>query len=186
MTTGGGSIMANAPGFQPGDEGSTPIPPLQLRVEPVEFTHISPYIREHHYLRNNPSFRQQSFAVFNGWECVGAVVWGSQSGGHGADPAVWELKRFWLREDCGRNSESRVLGYVIRWIKKNRPDIERLISYSDESMGHQGIIYKASGWVNDARLPPSAPWHGKAPTKVNGWKIRWVYYLKKQDSIFDD
>ncbi|NQT72449.1 MAG: DNA methyltransferase [Chloroflexi bacterium] len=56
------------------------------------------------------------------------------------------LSRLWLSDRLPRNSESRVIGIVLRSLKKHT-SLKFLISYADPSQGHMGTIYQATGWV---------------------------------------
>lgn len=56
-----------------------------------------------------------------------------------------ELRRMAICESAPKNTASRMIGWMIRDIKKRFPEIERLISYQDCDV-HTGGIYKASGW----------------------------------------
>ncbi len=62
-------------------------------------------------------------------------------------PAEWlELRRLAVAPDAPHCAASMMLGQMRRWIRRNRPDIQRLISYQDEEV-HTGTIYRAAGWT---------------------------------------
>ena len=58
----------------------------------------------------------------------------------------FELNRFCMKEDEGKNSESQAISLGIKWIKQNRPDIKLLVSYSGRREGKYGYIYQATNW----------------------------------------
>jgi hypothetical protein len=64
---------------------------------------------------------------------------------------AWELSRLWVSDEMPRNTESWFIAQTIRWLRKNRPDVELLVSYADPSRGHQGTIYKAANWKPDGK-----------------------------------
>lgn len=74
---------------------------------------------------------------------------------------VVELRRMALLENCPKNSESFFLGQIHRWLRDNT-DIERVISYADKSVGHQGTIYKAANYKLIGETAPSKHvwWNG--------------------------
>ncbi len=109
VTTSEGSVTVDTSGTPPGGDGSTPIPPLQLRVEKVAFQHLVPYLVEAHYLHRRPSVPKVCFAVFYGWQCVGVMVYGQPVARLEDQETTLELNRFWLSDRCAKNSESRVL-----------------------------------------------------------------------------
>ena len=62
-------------------------------------------------------------------------------------PSHWlELRRLACSPDAPRNTCSRFLGWMIRYLRKQKPSAERCISYQDMAV-HEGTIYKASNWV---------------------------------------
>ena len=56
------------------------------------------------------------------------------------------LTRFWLADALPPNSESKIIGVVLRALRKHT-SLQFVISYADPSAGHLGVIYMASGWV---------------------------------------
>jgi len=66
---------------------------------------------------------------------------------------VLELRRLVLLDECGKNSESRFVGYCLRWIKKNLKQVKVIVSYADPTFGHTGIIYKASNFTFAGMTP---------------------------------
>lgn len=53
-----------------------------------------------------------------------------------------------------KNSESRVIGAIIRDVRKNT-NWKLLISYADPRYGHIGTIYKATGWLYFGMTAPA-------------------------------
>jgi hypothetical protein len=62
---------------------------------------------------------------------------------------TWELARLWVDDRAATNAETWIIGAAIRWIERNRKDVEALVSYADPSRGHSGTIYRASNWIAD-------------------------------------
>lgn len=60
---------------------------------------------------------------------------------------TWELARLYLIDEMPKNAETFLIGKAIRYIKRNRKDVQHLVSYADPSQGHSGLIYKASNWI---------------------------------------
>lgn len=182
MTTSGSGERVITAGIPPVEDGSSPILPLQLRVEKMAFSHAVPYLVEHHYLHRRSSIPKLTFGVFHGWRCVGVLVFGQPVARLEDQETTLELNRFWLSDDCGKNSESRLLGVCCRLIRKYAPEIRRVIAYSDSSMGHAGTIYKASGWhavkVLDSQTKWSMPNRPRRNPRVMGIKTKWEKELK--------
>jgi hypothetical protein len=108
-------------------------------------------VREH-YLHSLSGGTQLAFGVFLGHRLLGALTLGvGPFNGYrlveGASPDdCMTLSRLWLSEDLPQNSESRVLGVVIRSLKRHT-DLKFLLSYADPAQGHVGTIYQATGWI---------------------------------------
>ena len=61
--------------------------------------------------------------------------------------SVYELVRLFVHDGYGSNAESFLIGESFRWLKKYRPKIKALISYSDPMRGHVGTVYQATNWL---------------------------------------
>lgn len=57
-----------------------------------------------------------------------------------------ELSRLAILDSAGKNSESRFIGYCLRWLRKNTA-YRRVVSFADPFHGHIGTIYRASNFV---------------------------------------
>lgn len=126
--------------------------PKTLAVRPVPPVVVRPLIEHEHYLRSMPAAPRRCFGVALGDELVGAVVFTSGARhGHrllaAASPQeVATLARLWLSDVLPRNSESRVLGIVLRELRRTTP-WKLVLSYADPAVGHVGTIYQATGWL---------------------------------------
>ncbi|NQT72458.1 MAG: DNA methyltransferase [Chloroflexi bacterium] len=93
-----------------------------------------------------------SFGVFFEGRLEGAIVFGSGPAfAHrlvkGAFPNdCVTLTRLWLSDTLPTNSESRVIGIVLRSLRKHTT-LKFVISYADPSVGHVGTIYQATNWL---------------------------------------
>ena len=63
---------------------------------------------------------------------VGTVVFGPTAGANVARSVssllnhsnLWELKRLWVEDELGKNTESWVIGQCLKYIKQNHPEIK--------------------------------------------------------------
>ena len=133
--------------------GSTPTSALpQLKVRPVPFRIAKAVLVRHHYLKSMPGGTQLALGAFVGARLQGVLTLGVGppmvfrlvDGAEPGDCAT--LSRLWLSEALPRNSESRVLGVVLRALKRCT-SLKFLVSYADPAMGHRGGIYQAAGWL---------------------------------------
>lgn len=124
----------------------------RLRVERVSPAVVRPLMADHHYLSSMPAAPRRCYGVFLEGVLLGGVVFTSGArNGHrlltAARPQdVVTLARVWLSDDLPANSESRVLGVVLRDLRRTTT-WKLLLSYADPQAGHVGTIYMATGWT---------------------------------------
>jgi hypothetical protein len=133
--------------------GSAPSAALQqLKVKPVPLVIARRLIEREHYLHSLPGGTCLAFGVFTAGSLLGAMTFGvgptnAYSLAEGVKPGeCLTLTRLWLSDALPRNSESRVLGIVLRNLK-HHTRLKFLVSYADPGQGHLGTIYQASGWL---------------------------------------
>jgi len=123
-----------------------------IEVRPIPLLVAKRIMVRHHYLHSLPGGTMLSFGVFLGDRLLGAVTFGAgpQNAFSLVDGAkkgdCLALTRFWLGEELPRNSASRVIGILVRALKRNT-QIKFLVTYADPSQGHPGTIYQATGWL---------------------------------------
>ena len=134
-------------GLDPGLNPST-----VLQVQPIPVIIAKNLIEKHHYLHTLPAGTQLSLGVFLAKTLMGALTFGVgpfqayrlvQGAGRGE---CLTLTRFWLDDTLPGNSESRVIGSVLRSLKKYT-SLKFLVSYADPSLGHLGTIYQSTNWL---------------------------------------
>lgn len=76
---------------------------------------------------------------------IAAAMWGRPTARMEDQERCLELTRLAHCPNAPRNLGSWSLGKMRRWIRENKPEIERVISYQDASV-HRGTIYKADNW----------------------------------------
>lgn len=159
------------------------VPPTsakQLIVKVIHNEWLDRWIAERHYLGYTPPGARLRLAVYHDGQCVGGMLWGRPAARHYDQFSTLELTRMFLDDVCPRNSESRCLGQATKIIRKQLPEVETLLSYSDPSYGHKGTIYKAAGWKQSGETEGGA-WNdrnGKGRMNVaTGAKVRWKLAL---------
>ena len=123
----------------------------ELTIKPCPFKEVAGFIDTHHYAGFvNGIHVFQSFAVYHGNRLVGGAIFGGMAttawkAFGDCEKKVIELRRLVLLDEAGRNSESRVIGAMLRWLKTNS-DIDVVVSYADPAHGHDGTIYRAANF----------------------------------------
>ncbi len=151
-----GGVDRNPPAVQAGDAPANGSPALQLSPRDLVVRIVPPAVAAEvftrwHYLHSAPAGVKLTLGVFAGERLAGAVAlnagpingWRLVKGAQREDCLC--LARLWLADDLPRNSESRVLGLVIRLLRRHTA-VKFLVSYADPAAGHVGTVYQAAGW----------------------------------------
>lgn len=150
----GDNSIVECPLFQTEDGSAILTSPLQIsqyRLAPCNWTDLVPILEQYHYRKGMMGGSIKiCLGVWADGVLVGGGVFGnpwhpeSYSGGGGQWNCI-ELRRLCFYDDAPKNTESWAIGKMIWWLKKYT-DYNRVLSYSDASVGHTGTIYKASGF----------------------------------------
>ena len=156
---------------------SIPTPPLQFRrIANKDGALLN--ARWHSVLPNIPVFHIQiAFGAFLGEECCGVSLWGRPVARTICDRGWLELRRMALSIEAPKNTASKMIGWMVRELRKLRPDIVKCISYQD-TQHHKGTIYKASGWKAVDMKSSPVNWGGNAQTKTPPSRKRATKILK--------
>lgn len=132
--------------IQPSGGGSSPTPALHFFQFPCGLT-ASKFVRDHHYSGKCPP-AQYYFGIDSGGTLAGVATFRRPSlpkiqTAYGADI---ELSRLVLLDEVPKNSESRFIGWCLRWLKQ-KSSCRKVISFADPRQGHRGTIYRASNFV---------------------------------------
>ena len=152
-----GGVMVGTASFLEAGAGSNPSPTLQrLLVSPIPSRVAKQLLIPNHYLHSMPGGTQLCLGVFVGGRLAGVLTLGvgpknAYALVDGAEPDDCQtLTRLWLSDELLPNSESRVLGVVLRSLRRET-SVKFLVTYADPAAGHSGIIYQASNWVYTGR-----------------------------------
>jgi hypothetical protein len=183
-----GSSTAERP-VQPGNGGSTPTPSLQsLRVRICHVHDVQTVIERVHYSHSIFGVTTDfCYAVEHGVAVVGGAIFGKPAAynvanKYGAE-GLTELRRFVLTDECPRNSESKVIAFMLRDLK--REGVKRVLSYADPAQGHGGTIYKALGfkYVGLTAKRKHIMWKGKKYPDRNVHQTKFPFHLELRAAL---
>lgn len=171
--------------FPAEDGGASPT--LRLHFTPATIDEVNWLLATEHYLGTIGAARH-AFAAWSNDQLVACQVYRWPTARMlPADGSWLELSRWCLTEDAGRNSGSRMMRWVARWLRRHDPVVRTLVSYSDPTLGHTGALYRASGWrLSQTHIGERYHRDGIGYPSGNGsWdgltlaspKDRWVYSL---------
>jgi len=123
-----------------------------LNVQILPFVEAKRLLVRNHYLRSIPGGTSLCFGIRLEEMLLGVLTFGvgPYLGYKIVDDAspddVVTLTRLWLSDELPSNSESKVLGIVLRSLKRDT-SLKFVLTYSDPSAGHFGTIYQATNWL---------------------------------------
>jgi len=144
----------------------------ELTIRQCGVKRVRKFIEDHHYSKSINGVKISCcFEVIHNGELVGAVLFGQLSTTAwkkfgSSEEEVLELRRLVLLDECERNSESRVIGHCLRWIKTNMLAVKVIVSYADPMYGHDGTIYKASNFNMVGMTPDDKGYYDPAANKT--------------------
>jgi len=135
-------------------------------IEPVPKKTVTSFIEKWHYSHYAGGIQhRQCFALYSPDgkfglpRMIGCMIYGQPAMSntatkyHPDNPdRCWELRRLCCIDDTPTNTESFFIGKTLKWLKQNT-DAEVIISYSDLQQGHEGVVYKASNFINMGQTP---------------------------------
>ena len=181
MNTSGDSIRVVQPLFPVEGAGSIPSSPLQLKIIPIgiplavklnKLWHSKLPIITNPYGKNRISFGAEYLNVW--YACA---IWTDPIARSFNHRNYLELRRMAIAPDAPKNTASRMISIMTKIIKKEFPNIVKLISYQDTDV-HTGTIYKASGW----NISKKTAGGSNCPNSIQSW-MRNKRYRKESQSV---
>lgn len=180
-----------------------------LRVEPISAADAGKVVAALHYSGSAVRNSQLHLGVFLNGRCGGAMQFGPSIDKRKMLGIVsgtkWneflELNRMAFADWLPRNSESRALGYAMRWIRRIYPHLKWIVSFADGTQCGDGTIYRASGFVltqirrnktmlrmpdgsivadktlNDHPVKTSGWWKKRGAVPLDGFQLRYLFFL---------
>ncbi len=176
-----------------------------IHILPISAADANKIVRRIHYSGKVVPNSQLHFGVFLNGKIEGALQFGPSMVKKNIIGLVkhtgWneflELNRMALSDKLPRNSESRAIGFCLRFIKKNYPHIKWVITFADGTQCGDGTIYRACGFKligikknTGLRINPITgetqhqitAYHNidksfKDWKKLDGFQLKYIYFL---------
>ena len=134
-------------------------------VAPCELKLAQELVRQHHYARGGSNTAVYVHGLFYRAtaELVGVAWWlpptrvACESVNKENWKRVLSLTRMVIVPGVPKNAASFLLSKIIRIIAADRR-FDSLVTYADESQGHNGHVYRAAGWIYIGRTGPYPRW----------------------------
>ena len=136
---------------------------MEMRFDRCQLKDVSNFVKKNHYSKTHHKVVVYAFSLTMDGTLAGACLFGMAAGnlkcmtvltGHDNPRDYLELQRLVLLDEVPKNSESRFIGWCLRWLKKNT-ETKAVISFADPAFGHSGTIYRASNWIYTGRQKPA-------------------------------
>lgn len=137
----------------------------EWRVGPARFAAARALVEQHHYARggSNTFVYLHGLYRIGGDELQGLVWWlpPTRVACESVNKADWKkvlsLTRMVILPGVPKNAASFLLARSVRAIK-NEGRFVSLVTYADESQGHDGGVYRAANWTYVGRTGPYPRW----------------------------
>lgn len=178
------------PLFQAEGTGSIPSSALDLVVERLDMaTAVAVNGLWHSRLPRFEPFQERSLmafgALFEGG-VFAVAIWSRPIAANRLTDGdrMRELRRLAIGPQAPRNTATRMISLMAKYIKHHHPEVCWLISYQDTEV-HTGTIYRAAGWspvavseLTDWTVHSSRP--GSADIQTTADKIRWEKQIRRR------
>ena len=110
------------------------------------------YIIKHHYSHGCHNAPSPCYGLFDGQSLIGVLMFATPCSeavraslfGEEYKSRVTELHRLHILDVTPKNTESWFISRCLKLLQIDKPQIRGVISFSDTTQGHYGVIYKAT------------------------------------------
>ena len=142
------------------DGGSSPTSPLQFYISSIGYKEAKSFIEEWHYSHRMPTGKNVCFGLWNDGELYAVIVYGIGVNPYQAKflgvESVIEIKRMCRSEPKRSYELSRFIRLSLKMAKKVMK-FQAVVAFADPEQGHEGTVYKASGFTHEGFT--NAEWH---------------------------
>jgi len=125
---------------------------IKYEVKRIDTKTAKEYIKEHHYSHGCHNGPSPCYGLFDGDNLIGCLMFATPCSenvrasvfGKDYKDCVTELHRLHILDVTPKNTESWFISRCLKELKKDKPNIKAVISFSDSTEGHEGTIYKAT------------------------------------------
>ena len=114
------------------------------------------FIQSRHYSKVMPRLTKHYLGIYEGTELAGVLTlgWGTQplQTIRKLFPTLvtkdyYEIGKMCMDDSYPTNSETQMLSVVLKWIKRNHPDLKMLYTWADGIVGKAGYVYQAFNFL---------------------------------------
>ena len=124
-------------------------------VKKISAKEAKRYIHENHYSHGSHNGPSPCYGLFDNEELIGCLMFATpcsenvRSSVFGPEykDNVTELHRLHIKDVTPKNTESWFISRCLKQLKIDKPQIWGVVSFADNTEGHQGTIYKATNAI---------------------------------------
>lgn len=121
-------------------------------VDRIKYSVARDYIKMNHYSHGCHNGASPCYGLLSGDDLIGVLMFATpcseavRSSVFGGQYRSWvtELHRLHIMDVTPKNAESWFISRCLKKLKKDKPEIRAVLSFSDTTVGHEGTIYKAT------------------------------------------
>ena len=125
---------------------------IDYEIRRIDAKIAKEYIRKNHYTHGCHNGPSPCYGLFDSGELIGVLMFATPCSenvrasvfGESYKDSVIELHRLHILDCTPKNTESWFISRCLKLLKQDKPKIKAVISFSDSTEGHTGIIYKAT------------------------------------------
>ena len=183
MNTGGDSSKVEQGTFQFFDGGANPTSPLHFYITSLQHKQTKSFVEKWHYSKRIPTGKNISFGLWFGEELYAVIVYGIGVNPYQAKflkvESVIEIKRMCRSEPKRPYELSRFIRISLKMARKLM-HFEAVVAFADPEQGHEGTVYKATGFTHKGYT--NSEWHliGKDGEKRHR---RYAFRMARRNGI---
>lgn len=135
---------------------------IDYEVKQIKFSIARDYIKENHYSHGCHNGASPCFGLYDNDSLIGALMFATpcservRSSVFGIEykQNVTELHRLHIKDCTPKNTESWFISRCLKQLKQIKPLIWSVITFADQTEGHEGTIYKATNAYRLGNSPP--------------------------------
>lgn len=125
---------------------------IEYEVKQIKFSIARDYIKENHYSHGCHNGASPCFGLYDNDSLIGVLMFATPCServrasvfGVEYKNNVTELHRLHILDCTPKNTESWFISRCLKLLKQIKPQIWAVITFADQTEGHEGTIYKAT------------------------------------------
>lgn len=127
---------------------------INYRIEQIKLKQAKEYIIQNHYSKTCGN-QGICYGLFDDTDLIGVIIFAMSASntlqeqllGRENKKRILELHRLHIKDCTPKNTESWFISRTLKLIKEYKPELIAIVTFSDPTEGHEGIVYKATNAI---------------------------------------